>query len=116
MCYDKASIVYDIGKWCEPPRWLSQMGLGICTFEELLFARQFTDTAYMFPPDGNISAADPTFPIFEVEADGEIFPLPTFASIESLDHFGWFHPLPKANWPEGTRMFRRVKLLREVFT
>lgn len=116
MCVGEAAINYHIGKWCEPPRWLSQVGYGILTFEELLFARQFTNAAYFFAPGWSIMAADLKFLIFEVEADGEIFPLPTFASINHLDRFGWLHPSPKVNWPEGTRMFRRIKLLREVFT
>lgn len=115
MCVGKAAINYHIGKWCEPPQWLLQMGYGILTFEEILFARRFTNTTYLVAPDWIILDADPTYPIFKIEADGEIFPLPSFALIDSLD-LGWLHPSPKVNWPEGTRMFRRIKLLREVFT
>lgn len=50
--------------------------------------------------------------IYEIETIDEI-PLPEFCSIGDL-YAGRFVPNPSSDWPEGTRMFKKVRLLKRV--
>lgn len=92
-----ARVIYEPGKWIEAPAHLAKMGYHIVVFDDL----EDTDT---FPYDWRPG------PIWEVDAEDEV-PLPPRASLVRLND-GVI--VQSGEWPPGTRMFKRVRLIKEV--
>ena len=97
-----AEVVYEPGQWVEAPEYMASAGYHLLVFDTLKQALSFTRGA----------------PVWEAECMEEITELPRFAftieysygtaPLQDLLHDGLHE------WPRGTRMFKRVKLLRKV--
>ena len=95
----KAKVEFIPGQWISAPKWLRKRGYHITVFGSLEDAKALM-----------MNSAD--HEIWEVEVEGEICDLPPRQDLwviregELGDKFG--------EWPKGTRMVRRVKLVRRV--
>jgi len=54
------------------------------------------------------------FKIYKAEGQNQILPLPPMCDIYVLTHHTKFIPDPNRTWPEGTVMFKKIKLLEEI--
>ena len=100
--YGKAEVEYHIDEWVSAPSWLARKGYYLLAFNAKAQAYRFCSTW-----------AD-SAEVYVAEAEGEILPLPiqlypsTVASGSANKKYNW------GEWPTGTRMFERIKLLTRV--
>jgi len=95
-----AKVIYRQGEWVEAPRWLAVKGYHLLVFESLGSARRY------------VGRSMPC--IYRCVVEGVITPLPQMLTLRILRQ-GVFDFAPY-NWPEGTVMVRRVKLLNMIQT
>jgi hypothetical protein len=93
-----AEVIYKVDKFVSAPEWLAEMGYHLLVFESKKRAEKWHCSRFA--------------EIWEAEAEDEV-PLP-----DKL-HLGYLLTYSKtefsgADWPGGTRMYKRVKLLRRV--
>lgn len=94
-----AEVEYKEGKFVHAPRWLARRGYHLLVFDSIERAVEFV---------GYQSAS-----IWESEATGEV-ELPPFLDGHVLGYYKKFVE-DYGTWPKGTKMYKRVKLLRRVF-
>ena len=93
----RCSKKYSTEKWTKASQVMLRKGYGLCVFDSLEAARN------------EISWGK----IYECEIEGLLpFPLPPLLFIEDLDA-GIETPSGRY-WPEGTRMCKAVKLIKEI--
>ena len=98
----KAQVEYRPGKWSKAPRWLQMEG-----YHLLVFDNKEDALIYLLDTPGG--------ECWEAEGEEEV-PLPYSYLLVDLEK-GW----PKEDWrgkgwewPRGTKMFKRVRLIRRV--
>ena len=94
----QAEVTYKIGEWVTAPEWLADYGYHLMVFDDLEDARQLEDSLHN---------------IFVCEVEDEV-PLPEVDFMVDGLSYGEMYPHPSPGWPHGSRMFKRVKLVREV--
>ena len=95
-----AEVKYPIGEWAKAPKWLAKRGYGLFVFDGLKNAREFSKLC-----------ASPR--LWKCEVDGIFDRLPL--SISSLGlNSGRVIKLRAKNYPKGTVMVKKVKLIRQV--
>ena len=100
LAYGDAEVVYTPNKWVEAPRWLAKEGYYLTAFKTIEDALDFVDGVSL------------RFEIWEAEAQGIIKKLPNPCDIDSLADRKLV-PL-KLEWPRGTIMCQRLRLIRRV--
>lgn len=98
----KASVSYYENFWSEPPTWLSEKGYGLFVFDSLKNARKFYKKFIC-----------PDHKIWECEIEDKFASLPLPLYRDYLD-CGYISPDPYAEFPEGTVMAKKVKLIRQI--
>ena len=94
--FGEAEVVYKIGEWTVAPQWLADKGYHLLVFDSLENAMaSFADN------------------IFECEVEGRIIFLPERLNLLNLSH-GDTSRTTEDTWPKGTRMYKRVKILKRV--
>lgn len=96
-----ATVFYKLGECVEAPRWLAKRGYGLLAFSTEEDAKCF-----------QFSTAEGSS-IYLAEGFGEIALMPAFCDIgylvsRKMIADAWM------DWPEGTRMFRAIKLELKV--
>lgn len=93
-----AEVTYKVGEFVSAPEWLAVMGYHLIVFKTKQHAEKWS-----------LSRSNE---IWQVEAEDEIN-LPPMLSVGML---GWNNMIQKSDgdWPKGTRMYKRVKLLKRV--
>ena len=100
---------YALGMWSEAPEWMAKWGYHLLVFERFEDARHWV----------NLN----DWVILECECEGEVDRLPVMLYWHSSHR--WKERLERGDglrdleevgrgWPQGTRMFKRVKPMREV--
>ncbi len=96
----KAKVEYKIGEFVEAPDWLAKEGYHLLVFDNLKDALTFYEE-------------DVSLQLFECECKDEV-ELKEYLSTSFLE-IGCLRSLTIIfGWPEGTRMFKRVKLIKRV--
>ena len=89
-----AQVVYKIGEFVEAPGWLAAKGYHLLVFDNLYDAEQMQTT------------------IFWAEAEEKVaLPIRMISEELKHGHISQTH-LP---WPRGTKMYKRVKLIQEIW-
>ena len=99
-------VEYVLGEWAQAPDWLREFGYHLLAFRTLSDARGFA-TVENEPLAGHC--------IFKSEA--EVMPIyPAPMNVWNIDAKGGFlkRDLSTNDWPPGTVMCRRIKLLEEI--
>lgn len=91
----QSEVKYEPGEFAKAPEWLAEKGYHLLVFDHL-------DAALDFSPKAEVWRA-------EAEEEMELPKRLTFASL-----FGGFIKTYEDNWPKGTHMYKRVKLLEKV--
>lgn len=95
-----AEVKYPVGEWAEAPKWLAKKKYGLFVFDGLKNAREFSKLC-----------ASPC--LWRCEVDGIFDRLPLSVSMHGLNA-GKVIKLRAKNYPKGTVMVKRVKLIRQV--
>ena len=105
---DRLVVRYEIGEWTEAPPHARKMGYHLLAFRTLSEACAFRDFF------------GSSCPIYECEGLYPVEPLPPSLKGEELRRLmkgEVFEPKTKTkegSWPEGTVMFKKIKLVRQV--
>lgn len=102
--YGQAEVIYEKGKWSYPPNWLASFGHGICVFEKLDQARAFARSECIWRRTE----------IWEVECEDPM-PTPIFCNVESLSNGELVAIGIPWEFPDGSKFFGRIKLIRPVY-
>ena len=102
----KASVKYGREKWAEAPKWLAEKGYHLLVFETL------DDTVNFVRPYSN-GVLPECGCIWMCECEDEIDPIPDMGYWFDVG-LGNLTMGPCGEWPPGTRMFKRVKLLHRI--
>ena len=97
-----ARVKYQPNEWAQAPDWLSEKGYHLLAFKSLDMARKLH--GYM----------DINYEIWEAVGESEILALPPVRDPIDLGHGSLWHRDDAPLWPEGTCMFRRVKLVKRI--
>ena len=109
---------YSKDEWTEADPWPLSKGYGLCVFETFEDARAFQKSFYIGGGE-----------IWKAEAEEQLVPLPVFRSFQhlrtwSLEGVGPERSLEELwasslligqDWPDGTHMYKRVRLLQRIF-
>lgn len=101
------SVVYPPGVWVRAPEWLAHQGYHLTVFNTLM------DVALFSNYFGKLGFYRAGMSIWKVECDGEIYKLPQYCRIEEISR-GYLYSLGHTDWPQGTRMFKQIRLVREL--
>jgi len=98
------SVNYKIGNFVKAPKKSVKRGYHLTAFKTYENALDFTITF------------DSTYghKIYKAEGWNQILPLPTILNAFELADHKKFISNPDWSWPEGTVMFKKIKLLEEV--
>ncbi len=99
----KAEAHYQVGKWIEAPVWLAKEGYGLFVFDGLKNVREYARK------EGWHSWVR----AWRCEIDGRYRKLPANLSMVGLK-YGVLIPVEVSDYPKGTVMVRRVKLVRQI--
>jgi len=100
VVYNKAGIRYKKLGWNVAPKWLAQMGYHLLAFRTI-------EDAVKFGIDQDLGSVD----IWEVELMGIIKKMPPKLDIHQIC---CGNTVPFGDWPEGTIMAKKVKLIKKV--
>lgn len=89
----KAEVEYEIGRWVKAPDWLAKKGYHLCVFDSLDTAKGYGHQVWECEVEFEVKL--PKLGILQYLALGELY---------TLD----------GQWINGTRMFKRVKILKKV--
>lgn len=99
---DKARVRYKKLGWNVAPKWLAQNGYHLVAFRTI-------EDAVKFGLDEDLVSVD----IWEVELMGIIKKMPPKLDIHQICR-GNKEAVPFGDWPEGTIMAKKVKLIKKV--
>ena len=102
IVYNKAGIRYKKLGWNVAPKWLAEMGYHLLAFRTI-------EDAVKFGLDEGLVSVD----IWEVELMGIIKKMPPKLDIGQIC-YGNKKAVPFGDWPEGTIMAKKVKLIKKV--
>jgi len=97
-------VEYRPFEWLHAPQWLAGEGYHLLAFDTLKAAREIN----RFRELGS------RFEIWEAIGESEILPLPAYLYHPSLSRGSIQSHGMGQHWPEGTRMYRRIKLVERV--
>lgn len=106
-------IQYRVAEFVEAPAWLADQGYHPCVFGDVPSLRAFaSDHGYSLPgyPAGRFSQSIAS--AWKCEVEDEV-KLPCMLNTWALER-RIFHPSRFQDWPSGTRMFKRIKLLTRL--
>jgi len=98
------STNYKIGEFVTAPKEAAKKGYYLTAF------RTYEDALKLVKKDIVIFK----FKIYKAEGQEQILPLPPICDIYKLVYCREFLPEVGHTWPEGTVMFKKIKLLEEV--
>lgn len=128
-----ASVVYGEGEWTEAPNWLANLGYQLCVFDSMESVYR-----YMIPYWATRSDAESYLEDFIAERRNEVGAKPELwecevdgeaevpAILDFCEEDFWIEAAASAEslvkafgdcgdeWPDGTKMFKRVKLVKRV--
>ena len=93
-----ACVEYKLGRWVKAPGWLARRGYYLTVFRSLNDARKYRSSLVQ--------------DIWLCEVSGVKTDLPYVCYLAGLSR-GEMEPMPR-DWPEGTIMARRVKIIKIV--
>lgn len=101
----KAEVQYQIGEWAEAPDWLAKKGYGLFVFDSLKNAMDFLG-----------KLGDPSrSKMWRCEIEGRYEKLPPNLTLDGINR-GVLVPAEFKDFPKGTVMAKRVKLIRQIKT
>ena len=101
MVFGCASIIYEIGEYVKAPGFLSKRGYHPLAFTNKKAAKAFQKTAMMDKSK-----------LWQADGEDRVKPLPKMLQWGLLGA-GYFDDA-WVDWPKGTAMFEKIKLLKEV--
>ena len=104
----KACVHYTVGEWIDAPKYLAKHGYCLCVFDDRRSAIGFAIV------NGLYGRA-----VFECECEDEVELPKHQLDLPMLHYYGGQGGLERfylyVPWPVGTRMFKRVNLLNELW-